>query len=109
MLKCAEKRTVIDGRSLLEQLAEFGAETRSFALKGDACEEFRQRPAVALRTIQRLEKQLDLQGRLAGGLKDAAPTVNVFVSKEKRFQVFLSGLLRMKGDYRAEAPALLRR
>ncbi len=88
MLKGAEKRAVIDGRSLLEQLAELGAETRavleetrSFAPKGDACEECRQRPVVALRAIQRLEKQLELQGRLLGELKEG-PTVNVLVSPE---------------------------
>jgi hypothetical protein len=69
MLKGAETRAVL-------------AETRSFHPKGDACEECRQRPVVALRAIQRLEKQLDLQGRLLGELKDAAPTVNVLVSLE---------------------------
>jgi hypothetical protein len=79
VVRSAEKHELADGRTLLEQLRELGADTRAILTEareagGDS--------ALALKAIARLERQLELQGRLLGELKDGGPVVNVLVSPE---------------------------
>jgi hypothetical protein len=83
-------------------------ETLSFAPKGDAFEECRQRPAVALHAIQRLEKHLELRGHCLGELKEAGPTVNVFVFPEwiALRSVILGALARFSDAQKAVSYAI---
>ena len=81
MLKAKEAREQAEGRSLLEQLQELGRETRavldsarSFAEvpREGRCAECVAGPTVALKAIARLERQLELHGRLIGELEGGA-------------------------------------
>ncbi len=81
MIKAKESREVAEGASLLAQLQNLGRDTRavldaarSFAEvpKEGKCAACVAGPTMALRAIARLERQLELQGRLVGELRDGA-------------------------------------
>lgn len=76
LARAAEVRERVNGDALLERLEELRSETLGVleSVRG-------QDSAVALKAIQRLEKQLELAGRLIGELKEGS-TVNVLVSPE---------------------------
>lgn len=83
MLRAKEARESAEGSTLLTQLQEIGRETlsvldaaRSFAdqPKPGRCAECVAGPQMALKAIARLERQIELHGRLAGELGETAGT-----------------------------------
>lgn len=88
--KARAVRERVTGDVLLDRLEELTTETREIladARAGEAHE-------VALKAINRLERQLELQARLLGELRDGA-TVNLVLSPEwTRVRTALLGALR---------------
>ena len=79
ILKAKESREIAEGASLLGQLRGLGDDTRAVldaartfadAPKGERCADCVAGPQMALRAIARLERQLELQARIAGALRD---------------------------------------
>jgi hypothetical protein len=79
LAKAEEAKAVTQADSLLEQLLALSKETA--AILQEARTDETKDNELALKAIARAEKQIELQARLLGELKDGA-TVNVLVSPE---------------------------
>jgi hypothetical protein len=82
LAKAHEARKVAHADDILARLLALHAETMGIFREARAAND----NDIALRAIARAERQLELQARLIGELKDAAPTVtvNVLASPEWR-------------------------
>lgn len=102
LARAAEVRERVNGDALLGRLEELRSETLA------VLESVRGRDdAVALKAIQRLEKQLELAGRLIGELRDGS-TVNVLVSPEwVALRTVILGVLERHPEARRDVSAAL--
>lgn len=94
--KAAEAKQVARADSLLDQLVTLNTETRE--ILREARQDGRKGRGVALLAIARVEKQIELQARLLGELRDqAAVTVNVLATPE--WTAVQTKIVRVLGPY----------
>jgi hypothetical protein len=74
----AEARKKLEGLSVVERAEQLYEQTQGILEAATAANE----PGLALKAIQRLERQLELVGRLLGEIRDIGPTVNVLIAPE---------------------------
>ena len=82
--KASDARARFDADRLVERLESMREQTESvLAAANKALESWDPHSAsVALRAIQRLEKQVELIARVVGQLSESGPTTNIIVSPE---------------------------
>jgi hypothetical protein len=102
LAKAEEAREMVQAGTLLQRLTDLNAETLTIL------KEARQNKngELALKAIARIEKQLELEGKLIGELNDM-PVVNLNVSIENLQAVILNALASFPAAKIAVAQALM--
>ncbi len=77
LVKAQDAAEVVQAGSLLERLLELNAETRAILREA----RLEQDNELALKAVARVEKQIELEGKLLGELREG-PTVNLVVNAE---------------------------
>lgn len=94
----------VRGGDLLARLLTYTADTETILAAAKKAKDYE----IALKAIGRLEKQVELQAKLLGELRDG-PTVNVFVGAEwQQALAVILGVLRPHPALRAEIGAALK-